>query len=200
MPRYLLLLKELQRHTPAAHPHAASIESAIGKIGNIAKHINETQRQHENASVLLEFQHQIHNLPEEIHLMEPHRRLMRHGILKLLKQEGTASTGALQTTDYERNCVAILFNDMIVYTTLEHDFRGWLKLQACTLKSDNLVLELVQPKTQVHRVQKTLKLECPSLDEADKWTASIQESIQAANELTLSDERRRSAASNSISR
>jgi ribosomal protein S15P/S13E len=112
VPRYLLLLKELQKYTPASHPHSGSIESAIAKISKIAQHINEQQRHHENASTLLEFQHQIHNLSDDIQIFQPHRRLIRHGILKLMKQEGTA-TSAFTAAQVGNNFMIILFNDMI---------------------------------------------------------------------------------------
>lgn len=199
IPRYLLLLRELQKYTPSSHPHSHSIIAAIAKVEKIAAHINESQRHHENASILLEFQHQIHNLPEEIILFQPHRRLVRHGILTLLKQEGTA-TQSLKSSDIGGKFGVILFNDQCIYTTQDHEYRGLLKLQGCTLNIDNLVVELYKPKSEIHRVPMLLRFECPSLEETEKWSTSLREGIQTANELNEKDERRRSAASNSISK
>ena len=127
IPRYVLLLKELQKYTPATHPHSASIDAAISKLSAIASFINETQRSQENASLLLEFQNLIHELPPEIQLFQPHRKLVRHGLLKLIKQEGTTSypkLGEELQTSLNPSYMCILFNDMIRQNTLQHNSRG----------------------------------------------------------------------------
>ena len=84
-----------------------------------------------------------------------------------------------------------------VYTTLEHEYLGWLSTVGCTLNRDGDRVELAKAKTAARRVPSVLRFECPSEDEADKWQSSMRESIDAANELTEKDERRRSAAFNS---
>lgn len=84
-----------------------------------------------------------------------------------------------------------------VYITLEHEYLGWLSAVGCTLNRDGDRVELVKAKTAARRVPSVLRFECPSEEEADKWQSSMRESIDAANELTEKDERRRSAAFNS---
>jgi hypothetical protein len=112
VPRYLLLLRELLRFTPAEHAHRSSLERAIKKIGAIATHINEMQRAFENGSTLLEMQHQITGMTDELNLFQPHRRLCRHGILTLVKQEGTGGI-ALTAELLGQPAMVILFNDLI---------------------------------------------------------------------------------------
>lgn len=183
-----MLLKELQKWTPAGHPHSASLESAIAKVGKIATFINEETRAQENASLLLQFQHQIQQMPDDVVLFQPHRRLVRHGLLKLVKQEGTTVVNQLPM---EQNYMCILCNDVIVYVTGDWNYRGSLKLQDAKLNVDHLTVELVKEKTASRRAQMSLRLECPSPDEATRWAHSLRDSIKTANELGLQDEKRR---------
>ena len=44
IPRYLLLLAELKKHTPLEHPDHAQLTKAEALIGATAKHINEQVR------------------------------------------------------------------------------------------------------------------------------------------------------------
>jgi hypothetical protein len=44
IPRYLLLLAELKKYTPAEHPDHAHLSKAETLIGATAKHINEQVR------------------------------------------------------------------------------------------------------------------------------------------------------------
>jgi hypothetical protein len=199
VPRYLLLLKELQKYTPDTHPHAPSIRNAMSKIEKTAAHINETQRQNENASALLELQNRIHGLPEELTLFQPHRRLIRHGLLKVLKQENTATVGPFTAQDAEKTYNVVLFNDLILYCT-EKDFvfRGWMKLQGCDVNGEELRVEVVRPKTPSVRVQQSIRVETPNEEEQAHWLKSLKEAVEQANQLQSQDQKRKSAAHNSV--
>ena len=50
LPRYVLLLKELQRYTPENHPEYKSLIDAIDHIARSLEIINESKREHEQSS------------------------------------------------------------------------------------------------------------------------------------------------------
>jgi len=206
VPRYLLLLRELQKYTPSSHAHFPSIEAAMSKISKIASHINEQTRSAENAMALVEIQNQIHGLPEELkQLFQPHRKLLRHGLLTLLKQENTTTSKA--TLNYHTPFMIVLFNDLVLYTTSGEKFecRGWIPLPGCMLNRDTSTsdhentLELIKPKDPSFRVQRSLRLQCPSEEEANKWAQSFKEAIEMANEMGKQDAKRKMRSAASIS-
>ena len=50
LPRYVLLLKELQRYTPENHPEYRGLVNATNHIANSLEIINESKREHEQSS------------------------------------------------------------------------------------------------------------------------------------------------------
>jgi hypothetical protein len=109
IPRYLLLLKELLRFTPAGHPELERLQLAFNKVQKIAQHVNEQQRHVENMSVLLSIQNTIESssLKSFGNLMTPTRRLLKQGILHKISS-GLISSGLNVRRVY-------LFNDLLLW-------------------------------------------------------------------------------------
>ena len=96
IPRYVLLLRELKRHTPADHPELPQLIFALTKIESIAQHVNESKRHVENMSKLIDIQNRLRD--HKFVLFKPDRRLLREGMLRRLKEESVDSTRALRCT------------------------------------------------------------------------------------------------------
>jgi hypothetical protein len=56
VPRYLMLLKELLKYTPAGHPDFLLLEEAVETVSAVATHINESIRAQENLVKMYELQ------------------------------------------------------------------------------------------------------------------------------------------------
>lgn len=84
IPRYVLLLRELKKHTPPGHPEHDQLNYALTKIESIAAHVNENKRHVENMSKLLDIQSRVSD-PKFV-LFQPDRRLLREGVIKRLKE------------------------------------------------------------------------------------------------------------------
>lgn len=104
MPRYVLMLKELARHTAKTHADFEPLKIAIDRLANVAAVINERKRDSEKYSLLLELQAKIIGAPEGIAI--PGRRLLLDGEL-------------VEVTDLNKKKTRhiFLFNDVIICTT-----------------------------------------------------------------------------------
>jgi len=116
IPRYLLLLKVLLRYTPRSHPQRETLQEAYTKVQSVALHINEQQRQVENMSALLRIQNGMTSSSSSSsdldvlgpggQLMQPHRRLIRSGILQKRTSNRLVSQHARKV---------YLFNDLLLW-------------------------------------------------------------------------------------
>ncbi len=127
VPRYELLLKELIRVTPVAHPERAAHDTALQKIQQIAIHINEAKRSVEQLTVLLRVQNRLagggggrggngsdkSSVPS---LFAPHRRLVREGAVHRF-------VDSLFSARNSKPALLFLFNDMILWTNASHQYK-----------------------------------------------------------------------------
>jgi hypothetical protein len=107
IPRYVLLLKELQKNTPEQHPTHETLLSALQKVEKIASHVNEQKRQVEDMSKLLEIQNKLTGASWS--LLLPHRRLVREGTLKKI-----ATTGKIYRSMSKKDVNVYVFNDVFL--------------------------------------------------------------------------------------
>jgi len=133
LPRYVLLLKELLRHVPATDlAHHGPLTHALAKLEGIAAFVNERQRTVENMSLLLLVSQGITgtaSLPGDVHLIEPHRRLLRQGFVALLRERSLLGTVKVSRVQL------FLFNDLIIYTNDVGRFKGALDLATIDVDS-----------------------------------------------------------------
>eukprot|EP01116_Phalansterium_solitarium_P024544 TRINITY_DN9016_c0_g1_i1.p1 TRINITY_DN9016_c0_g1~~TRINITY_DN9016_c0_g1_i1.p1 ORF type:complete len:763 (+),score=251.13 TRINITY_DN9016_c0_g1_i1:108-2396(+) len=101
VPRYILLLTDLLKHTPAEHPDHARIEEALLKLKDIADYLNEQKRNAEGASKVVEIQDMLLGNEE---LVLKGRRFVRQGML--IKRDKKSS-------EY---CYFFLFTDILLHT------------------------------------------------------------------------------------
>jgi hypothetical protein len=104
IPRYILLLAELRKHTPDTHADFALLKQAEDLICETAKHVNEQVRARENRDLILGVQCELGNVME---LVTASRVYVRRGVL-------TKKCRASDIT-YE----FILFSDLLIYASVE---------------------------------------------------------------------------------
>eukprot|EP01113_Clastostelium_recurvatum_P041238 TRINITY_DN6517_c0_g1_i2.p1 TRINITY_DN6517_c0_g1~~TRINITY_DN6517_c0_g1_i2.p1 ORF type:complete len:642 (+),score=139.37 TRINITY_DN6517_c0_g1_i2:30-1928(+) len=86
MPRYILLLSELIKHTPRQHPDYQPLERALSLFRTITTNLNEGMKDDDSRQKLLSLQ-QISDMQNRylglplINIMLPHRKLIRYGTL-----------------------------------------------------------------------------------------------------------------------
>ncbi|KAJ3021672.1 hypothetical protein HKX48_008051 [Thoreauomyces humboldtii] len=102
-PRYLLLLKELLKRTPNAHPDYSNLVAAVQKVERTVQAINERKKRHEMMKKM-----QDAFIGNPINLITPGRFLTHSGPLLELNE---ASTG---TEDLRQKRMAFLFSDVLV--------------------------------------------------------------------------------------
>eukprot|EP00160_Parvularia_atlantis_P006207 Unigene15400_Nuclearia_a/m.46020 Unigene15400_Nuclearia_a/g.46020 ORF Unigene15400_Nuclearia_a/g.46020 Unigene15400_Nuclearia_a/m.46020 type:complete len:523 (+) Unigene15400_Nuclearia_a:5-1573(+) len=86
IPRYVLLLTELLKFTEPSHADFRLLTDAKARIERIASDINEAQRDKENMRALAALQAKIDGTFDQP-LAQPHRRLLREGVLTLVAAE-----------------------------------------------------------------------------------------------------------------
>lgn len=82
--------------------------------------------QMENMSTLIAIQHRITGEEKDFKLIQPHRRLAREGELQLTEPQKKGFFGTLKT--YAR-CF-FLFNDILLWTNKEMEFKSFMNLAA----------------------------------------------------------------------
>lgn len=108
IPRYVLLLQDLLRHTESGHPDHADLVQALKDMRQVADYINEKKREAEALNLVVRIQERIHNLvqyhspscpascmrahreylptTQPTPLSMPHRRFMRRGFLSEIEE------------------------------------------------------------------------------------------------------------------
>lgn len=105
IPRYLLLLTDLKKHTEQQHADYAHLEKAIEVIGRVLDCIQAENKKMENVGKILEIAESLSGYSGE-HLLEPHRSFVRSGLFNLRM----LSTKKEQLSDVH----VFLFNDIFV--------------------------------------------------------------------------------------
>ena len=78
VPRYILLLREILKHTPPAHPDHAGLVQALERAQRVAEMLNSRRRDGENESEYARLRGVVTGLPRDTPFCVPHRRLVRY--------------------------------------------------------------------------------------------------------------------------
>merc|ERR1740123_918826 len=111
LPRYVLLMKELLKHTPPHHPEHADIQEALRKLEEVLQNLNEKTRKQQRESL---FKHVTNKLRGYEELFTPGR--VCHLDAPCLRK----STGR---TGRKKKGRLICFNDLLIVTDGEYYFR-----------------------------------------------------------------------------
>lgn len=191
VPRYELLFREILRFTPASDKDYAALQLVMDKVKEINVSINEGKRQIENTQKICELRDKCQKLPETLELIEPHRRLIRTGQFVILTDAPLTDKvkkgkPVQHSAPLRKDCYFILFNDALLWLTLQYEFVGWTKLAESvadmygrsTVGSQNAMQLLEICKDGSHcrsDSQFPLLLEAQSGEEAQSWCESLKE-------------------------
>ena len=178
-------LRELKKNTFPDHPEYESLSVALSKIESIGTHINESKRQVEQMSKLLDIQNRLRN--KEFVIFKPDRRLIKEGLIRRLREEYVLERSREEphTADMD-DMLLFLFNDLLLWTTKDFDIAGHVPLDTLLCLPD-----------ATFRVPFTLSLgvrgkpfaadmifACKDQAEKDEWSRYILSAINTATDPT----------------
>jgi len=126
IPRYKLLLDTLLEKTSPDHPDYKKLRDACAEVSNVATHINECLRLHENFNKMLSIQNSLigDSAPR---ILAPGRKFLREGLLSKVCDRGGS-----------KDRMFFLFNDILIYarkeTTCTYTCRGVFPLINCIVE------------------------------------------------------------------
>eukprot|EP01132_Coremiostelium_polycephalum_P006105 gene6105-7608_t len=122
IPRYVLLLRELLKYTGSSDADFGNINNALKRTETIAELINKQMKEDETSKEVISISLKLR--PEVPNLVQPHRKLIREGQIKMYKADGNnheVSTGTLRPTSVwqirdPKIRHIYLFNDCVIVT------------------------------------------------------------------------------------
>ena len=113
------------KNTPDTHPDKTSLKEALEQIDNVAWHINEQLREHENSIKMIDIQKSLSGgFPK---IIAPGRKMLKQGNLMKVPRTGGCSG---------QPRYFVLFSDMVMYckiksnnTTISNHLRHVLHVQ-----------------------------------------------------------------------
>ncbi len=182
IPRYVLLLRELERYTDEKHSEYDKLQTVLGKVQVIATHINEQKKQMENLSKLIEIQNRISGDYNE--LLQPSRSLVREAPIVI--KEATGLFGGV--TNEPR--IFFLFNDILLWTTPgDHTFKGVLEVSAITAEESTPGKYTADTDRYCFELSTSAQhLVCVAKDEAERtaWLKLIKDAKEYVIDPSLS--------------
>lgn len=168
IPRYCLLLRELQKNTSDQAANFPRLCLALDKLKAIAACINEQKRKFENTSQLLDIQTRI-RAPAHYLVLKPGRTFVRQGKLKRM--------------DDDVSYYFFLFNDALLQTTDKYKVVQEIDINAMTLQArsvDTLLFTVLQKQ---HKGKLTeLNLVADVAAERDAWVSDLQTALNQNSE------------------
>jgi hypothetical protein len=179
LPRYLLLLNEIKKHTPEAHPDHPILVKAIAKMMDIANENENMQREVDNLQKMATLQRLLNYDLLDV----GHRRFIKQGPLIKLFEDGSK-----QEREY------ILLSDILIETKKKKKDRedsdvsprGNQELKRKNIIQLSSVAVTVNPDTEVKNSftlftvseGKPIKFVASNAPERDSWVESIENAIK----------------------
>lgn len=177
IPRYVLLLQDLAKHTPAGHSDSSGVQAALGLVRELADYINRSRRECENRAKLEEIDEALSERAGLPSLITATRRFLREGSDVLVGRDKRhvwlfndmllyAQPGRRRGTFRYRGFVALhgaaferigtsgfCVNDLVVTLPAGEDTEAWCSALTGALAESNDVLfgQLVTDKNDVSR-------------------------------------------------
>lgn len=129
IPRYILLLADLLKHTDRDHPDYASLEKAVEFMKETGNHINERKRENENSTKMCLIQSTIKG--SSIQIFTPGRRFVSEMNIGVVKKMGMAPRIGITYLFSDSVFVArslpknkVLFKCLVPYSSLKTEILG----------------------------------------------------------------------------
>ncbi|KAL0246352.1 hypothetical protein GEMRC1_007564 [Eukaryota sp. GEM-RC1] len=169
VPRYRLLLEAVLKRTPEEHPDFSGVSEALQSVKTVAGVVNEKLREWEDRLKIIDIERQLifSRSQDGLRLIQPHRRLVKEGILKKLTRRGSLQLKRV-----------ILFNDMLLYCggknlwTLGRTVESWYV-------TDDLSGSPFDHGLTIHTSEKTFTLYGENQKEIDGWREVLESCSRA---------------------
>ncbi|KYQ91676.1 pleckstrin (PH) domain-containing protein [Tieghemostelium lacteum] len=125
IPRYVLLLQDLLKHTEESHPDFKDISESLEKMKNVAMQINDTKRQSDNSLKVVEVQNKL--VGKFSNIVTAERRYVYEGCLFV------GDTNAKSKKIY-----LFLFNDILIFAKPSSSAKLFNKTKFKFLKCEDL--------------------------------------------------------------
>lgn len=160
IPRYILLLTEIHKHTPKNHPDYEKLTQSLNKVKEVADDINEARRDAESLVRLYELSGKLEHIDFE--LIIPARKLELEGELKERAKGQSNVSGKCR--------YYFLFSDMLMSTKQKgkHYRMYW-----CISLTSLLVMSEVNSEFGVSMGERVVFVSGNSPEETRKWAQAI---------------------------
>lgn len=169
VPRYVLLLKEIQKWTPVTHEEFDDLEECLAAVSVIALEINESKRKLENMSKLMAIQQKIKDegTKDGFTLIVPHRTLLKQGNeVKMVQAKGMF--GSMKVSDR----ILYLFNDVLVWTNRQQKYKGNMRVGAINVEDKDELSFFISNAQQLTQI----KFNDPEMKK--DWLTTLSEVIK----------------------
>jgi hypothetical protein len=106
LPRYILLLDAVLKHTPEYHVDFLPLKKVSEEISKVVTTINEKKREDEDKQKVLQLASKL-NCPSSLELVQPARRFLMQGSLSEVSERNLRYQS-------KQNRTAFLFNDLLL--------------------------------------------------------------------------------------
>lgn len=166
IPRYLMLISELNKWTWADHPDKQNLEKAVEMWQEVANHVNESMDEAARMNELLSIERKFNN---ELNLVVPYRKFIKQGPIHKI------TSRIVVTPTY------FLFNDILVYGYPSGDdesvhYKGTIQLGPSWVRNLADTPEL-QHAFQLVTPDKAYTLYLDTSKEKRDWMSAIEGSI-----------------------
>eukprot|EP00027_Filamoeba_sp_ATCC50430_P015669 CAMPEP_0168566246 /NCGR_PEP_ID=MMETSP0413-20121227/14312_1 /TAXON_ID=136452 /ORGANISM="Filamoeba nolandi, Strain NC-AS-23-1" /LENGTH=847 /DNA_ID=CAMNT_0008598243 /DNA_START=54 /DNA_END=2597 /DNA_ORIENTATION=- len=172
IPRYVLLLQDLLKHTVSAHPDFNNLHSALRTMKELADYINANKNDADEINKILALQDRLLNWPTNVSLVQPRRKLIREGTLMMGKDKYSVC----------------LFTDAFLYckpkTKDKLKYKGLISLPTSSLnttpgkKDEKFDFEIIAQTGKFHFTA--------APEEKESWIKILNETIEQSQKDLLS--------------
>lgn len=182
VPRYILLLQDLVRHTPEDHSDYSNLRKGLERTQQAADTLNEAKRTSDSQAKIAKLHGALIGTPEGFALVrgattsDPPRCLIREGsVLEVSKKGGS------------KYCYLFLFDDVLLFTRQQ---KAKYHFQKMAMLAELKVVDIPQNETGQHsfyllwsskqdKQENEVTVTCPKPEEKEYWMSCIREAVTA---------------------
>ncbi len=179
MPRYLLLLESLHKHTPDLHIYLRRLENTLQKLLGVTKKVDECQRQSDNSLKMFSLQKQLNGAPSDFQILSPSREFIRQGKVQMVIADRLGGSIDVSKWSEVPTYNIVLFNDLMViignkYTYVKHFLLHDVTIKECANTSTHWDVYTGSPELLYGRIAFRSAALC------EKWSSIMYHTINKA--------------------
>lgn len=178
IPRYVMLLDQLLKHSTPGHPQYKNMSEALAKLKKLATWINEQQVKMERNKKLRRVSEKLVNHPPNFNLMKAHTVLIREGDLTVIMTSGVGSKSSMKIVRRR----IFLFSDLILIAKVigeepkeKMHYKGSLALASVKVEETGSGPEGTEFAVGNNRTYTVFR--CENVEEKESWMKSISEQV-----------------------